>query len=105
MALGASQAVDRRALKQWDGHTGIVIVGADGLVSGMESIRAGKLTASVDVGSVDQGATSSRHVFHNVALGDSVGKVINVPTRVVDKTNVDAAEAYIKWALATPKKY
>jgi hypothetical protein len=37
--------------------------------------------------------------------GDSVAKVINVPTRVVDKTNVDAAEAYMQWALATPKKY
>ena len=105
MALGASQAVDRRGLKQWDGTKGIVVVGADGLVSGTESIRAGKLTASIDVGSVDQGATFIDTVFHSVALGDSVGKVINVPTRVVDKTNVDAAEAYMKWALATPKRY
>jgi ribose transport system substrate-binding protein len=105
MALGASQAVEHRGLKQWDGHKGIVVIGADGLVSGMESIRAGKLTASVDVGSVDQGATFIDTVFHNVVLGDSVGKVINVPTRVVDTTNVDAAEAYMKWALAVPKKY
>jgi ABC-type sugar transport system substrate-binding protein len=105
MALGASQAVDARGLKQWDGKKGIVVVGADGLVSGMESIRAGKLTASVDVGSVDQGMTFIDTVFHNAVLGESVGKVIDVPTRVVDKTNVDAAEAYMKWALAAPKKY
>ncbi len=105
MALGASQAVDARGLKQWDGTSGIVVVGADGLVSGMESIRAGKLTASVDVGSVDQGMTFIDTVFHNAVLGESVGKVINIPTRVVDKTNVDSAEAYMKWALAAPKRY
>jgi ABC-type sugar transport system substrate-binding protein len=105
MALGASQAVDARGLRQWDGKQGIVVIGADGLVSGMESIRAGKLTASIDVGSVDQGMTFIDTVFHNAVLGESVGKVIDVPTRVVDKTNVDSAQAYMKWALAAPKTY
>lgn len=105
MALGASQALDGRGIKQWDGQSGVVVVGADGLVSGMESIRSGKLTASIDVGSVDQGTTFIDTVFHNVVLGESVGKIIDVPTRIVDKTNVDAAEAYMKWALAAPKRY
>ncbi|WP_375492614.1 sugar ABC transporter substrate-binding protein [uncultured Jatrophihabitans sp.] len=105
MALGASQALDDRGIKQWDGSKGVVVIGADGLVSGMEAIRAGKLTASVDVGSVDQGTTFVDTVFHNAVLGEAVGKVIDVPTRVVDKHNVDAAEAYMQWALATPKKY
>jgi ABC-type sugar transport system substrate-binding protein len=105
MALGASQAVSARGLKHWDGHTGVVVVGADGLVSGCEAIRAGTLTASVDVGSVDQGATLIDTVFHNAVLGDSVGKVIDVPTRVVDPTNVDAWESYMQWAVATPTKY
>lgn len=105
MALGASQALDDRGIKQWDGNTGVVVMGADGLVSGMESIRAGKLTASVDVGSVDQGFTFIDTIFHNAVLGESVGKIIDVPTRVVDKHNVDAAEAYMQWALATSAKY
>ncbi len=59
MALGASQALDARGIKQWDGKTGVVVVGADGLVSGMQSIRNGKLTASIDVGSVDRPSRSS----------------------------------------------
>lgn len=105
MSLGASQALDGHGIKQWDGSSGVVVIGADGLVSGMESIRTGKLTASVDVNSVDQGMTFIDVVFHNAVLGESVGKVIDVPTRVVDKSNVDAAEAYMQWALATSKKY
>jgi ribose transport system substrate-binding protein len=105
MALGASQAIDARGLKHWDGKQGIVTIGADGLVSGMQAVRAGKLTASIDVGSVDQGLTFVDTLFHSVVLGESVAQVINVPTRVVEKSNADAAEAYIKWALSPAKKY
>jgi ABC-type sugar transport system substrate-binding protein len=105
MALGASQAVDARGLKHWDGKSGVLIVGADGLVSGMQAIRAGKLTASIDIGSVDQGLTLIDTLFRHVVLGDHVDQIINVPTRVVEKSNVDAAEAYLTWALAPAKKY
>jgi ribose transport system substrate-binding protein len=105
MALGASQAIDALGLKHWDGKSGILTVGADGLVSGMEAIKAGKLTATVDVGSVDQGRAFIDAIFHSVVLGESVDKVINIPTRVVTKDNVDAAEAYIKAALDPAKKY
>jgi ribose transport system substrate-binding protein len=105
MALGASQAVDARGLKHWDGKAGVITIGADGLVSGMQAIRAGKLTASIDVGGIDQGLTLIDTVFRNVVLGEYVDKMINVPTRVVEKSNVDAAEAYMKWALTPPKKY
>ena len=53
MALGASQAIDVAGLKHWDGTEGIITIGADGLLSGMDSIRDGKLTATVDVNSVE----------------------------------------------------
>lgn len=105
MALGALQAVDAAGLKVWDGKEGIVIIGADGLISGMDSIVAGKLTATIDVGSVDQGRTFIDTIFHSVVLGESVGKFIDVPTRVVTKTNVAAAQAYIKNALKPTKTY
>jgi ABC-type sugar transport system substrate-binding protein len=100
MALGASQAVDRAGLKHWNGKTGIVIVGADGLVSGMEAIRAGKLTASVNVGAADTGVNLVETMFNSVVLGQTVAKTVYNPTQVVDKTNVDVPEAYLKWALA-----
>jgi ABC-type sugar transport system substrate-binding protein len=105
MALGASQAIDALGLKHWDGKSGIVTIGADGLISGMEAIRAGKLTATVDVGSVDQGRAFIDAIFASVVLGESVDKVINIPTRVVTEDNVDAAQAYIKAALNPQKKY
>jgi hypothetical protein len=44
-------------------------------------------------------------VFHNAVLGETVAKIINVPTRVVDKGNVDYAEAYLQWALGNTRKY
>jgi len=105
MALGASQAIDALGLKHWDGKSGIVTIGADGLVSGMEAIKAGKLTATIDVGSVDQGRAFIDAVFKSVVLGESVDRITNVATRVVTKDNVDAAEAYIKAVLNPAKKY
>ncbi len=105
MALGASQAIDTAGLKHWDGKTGILTIGADGLVSGYQAIRAGTLTATVDIGGVDQGQNLIEAIFNTVVLGQSVTQIINNPTQVVDKSNVDWHEAYTKWALAAPKKY
>lgn len=105
MALGASQAIDSQGLKHWDGKKGILTIGADGLKSGFAAIRKGRLTATVDVGGVDQGLTFIDTIFRYRVLGYSVDKFINVPTKVVDKTNVDLSDAYISWALKAPKKY
>jgi ABC-type sugar transport system substrate-binding protein len=105
MALGAAQAVDARGLKHWDGTKGVVIIGADGLVSGMEAIRAGKMTASIDVGSVDMGREFIDMIFQSIALENAVPKIRWVPTRLVTKENVDTAEAYLKWSLKPAKKY
>ena len=105
MALGASQAIDSKGLKHWDGKSGILTIGADGLKSGFAAIRKGRLTATVDVGGVDQGLTFIDTIFRNLVLGYSVDKFINVPTKVVDKSNVDLSDAYTSWALTAPKKY
>ncbi len=104
MALGAVQAVEARGLKLWDGKEGIMVIGADGLKSGFESIRQGKLTATVSVGPVDMGREFIKSVFTTKILGYSVDKVQNVPTVIVDQTNVDSVEAYTDWALNTDFK-
>lgn len=101
MALGAVQAIESRGLKFWNGTEGIITIGADGLTSGYESIKAGKLTATVNVGPVDQGREFIKAVFMHELLGYSVDKIINVPTTVIDKDNVDIIEAYTNWAMGT----
>ncbi len=105
MAQGAVQAVEARGLKLWDGTSGIIVVGADGLKSGFEQISKEGLTATVDVGSVDQGRESIRAIFMHELLGYSLDKVINVPTILVDKDNVTYPEAYVDWAMSFEKKY
>lgn len=105
MALGASQAIDARGLKHWDGSSGIITIGADGLVSGMEAIKAGKLTATVDVNSIEMGQTMVDTLVAHEVLGETVAQFVRIPTVVVDKTNVDYNEAVIKEALATSAKY
>ena len=105
MAQGAVQAVQAMGLKMWDGNEGIIVVGADGLKSGFEQIRSGGLTATVDVGSVDQGREAIKAIFMHELLGYSIDKVINVPTILVDSENVDVPEAYVDWALATTENY
>ncbi len=101
MAIGAVQAVEARGLKLWDGNEGIIVIGADGLKTGMEAIRQGKLTATVDVGTVDMGRELIKSVFMHRLLGYSIDKIQNVPTLIVDKDNVAIREAYIDWALGT----
>jgi ribose transport system substrate-binding protein len=105
MALGASQAIDAAGLKHWDGKTGILTIGADGLISGFKAIAAGKLTATVDIGGIDQGQNLIETIFSTIALGQTVTQIINNPTQVVDKTNYKRHQAYAQWALDTPRKY
>ncbi len=105
MALGASQAIDARGLKHWDGTSGIITIGADGLVSGMEAIKAGKLTATVDVNSIQMGETMIETMFAHEVLGQNVAQFIRIPTGVVDKTNVAWHEAVLQDALAGAGDY
>jgi len=105
MALGASQAIDARGLKHWDGSKGIITIGADGLVSGMEVIKAGKLTATVDVNSIEMGRAMIDTLVAHEVLGEDVPQFVRIPTSVVDKSNVAWHEAVIQQALAAPAKY
>ncbi len=105
MALGASQAIDLAGLQHWDGTSGIITIGADGLLSGMDSIRQGKLTATVDVNSVEMGRTMIDTLFQHEILGMTVAQFIRIPTIVVDQSNVDWAEAKIAASLAGPGNY
>lgn len=105
MAQGAVQAIEARGLKLWDGKEGIIVVGADGLKSGFEQIRSEGLTATVDVGSVDQGREAIKSIFMHELLGYSLDKVINVPTILVDKDNVAVPEAYVDWAMTFEENF
>ena len=105
MALGASQAMDARGLKHWDGSKGIITIGADGLLSGMEAIKAGKLTATVDVNSIEMGRAMIDTLVAHEVLGEDVPQFVRIPTSVVDKSNVAWHEAVIQEALAAPAKY
>ena len=105
MALGAAQAIDARGLKHWDGTSGIITIGADGLVSGMEAIKAGKLTATVDVNSAEIGTRMIETMFAHEVLGEEVNQFIRVPTGVVDKANVELHEGVLKNVLAGAGKY
>ncbi len=105
MALGAAQAIDARGLKHWDGKEGIITIGADGLVSGMEAIKAGKLTATVDVNSSEMGSRMIETLFAHEFLNQEVNQFIRIPTGVVDKTNVDWHEGVLKNVLSGSGKY
>ncbi|MDQ0864499.1 sugar ABC transporter substrate-binding protein [Arthrobacter globiformis] len=105
MALGAAQAIDARGLKHWDGTSGIITIGADGLVSGMDAIKAGKLTATVDVNSSEMGSRMIETLFAHEFLGQEVNQFIRIPTGVVDKSNVDWHEGVLKNVLSGPGKY
>src|SRR5215207_901492 len=105
MALGASQAIDARGLKHWDGSSGIITIGADGLVSGMEAIKAGKLTATVNVNSIEMGRMMVDTLVAHEVLGEAVSQFIRIPTVVVDKSNVTWNESIIKEAMAAKAKY
>jgi len=99
MALGASQAIDSLGMKHWDGTDGIITIGADGLQSGFQAIREGRLSATISVGGVGQGLKLVETAFAIRALGMTVPKVNNVPVILVQKDNVDGVDALQAWAL------
>ncbi|MHA7246232.1 sugar ABC transporter substrate-binding protein [Arthrobacter tecti] len=105
MALGASQAIDARGLEHWDGESGIITIGADGLVSGMEAIKNGTLTATVDVNSVEMGHSMIETLFAHEVLGQKVNQFVRIPTGVVDESNVDWHLSKIQGALQGPGSY
>lgn len=105
MALGASAAVSAASLKLWDGNSGIVVIGADGLVSGMKAIQAGTLTATVDVNSVEIGRQLIETAFAHQVLKQNVPVFEDVSTAVVDASNVDWHLANLQGTMAGPGSY
>jgi len=71
----------------------------------MEAIKAGKLTATVDVNSIEMGQTMIDTLVAHEVLGEDVAQFVRIPTIVVDKANVEWNEQAIKEALATSVKY
>jgi ribose transport system substrate-binding protein len=104
MALGAVQAINTRGLKLWDGKSGIMVIGADGTKTGFDSIKNGKLTATLNTDPIDMARDLIKSVFMSKILGYSVPKVQWVPTNMVDQSNVGIAQAYTNWVLNTNRK-
>ena len=101
MGLGAAQAARSRGLElwNWDTNTGVIALGADGLVSGFEEIKNGTFTATLDVNPVMNGMRMIEAVFWDRVLGWDIDPIINIPTNIADIKNVNLHEAMGRWAL------
>jgi ribose transport system substrate-binding protein len=83
MALGAAQAC-RQA-----GRDDIICIGLDGNPNAMEAVKAGQLTATLDVGPVAIGRNAIEALLKAINGETLDEKVIEAETTVVDITNVD----------------
>ena len=83
MALGAAQAC-RQA-----GRDDIICVGLDGNPNAKEAVKAGQLTATLDVGPVAIGKNAIEALLKAFAGENLGGAIIEAETTVVDISNVD----------------
>ena len=83
MALGAYQAVKDREMTDK-----IKVLGLDGVKAALESIKAGELTASMNVVPKQMGCQLIKDII-GVSGGGSVPKIHDIDVHVTDKTNVD----------------
>jgi ribose transport system substrate-binding protein len=83
MALGAAQAC-RQA-----GRADIICVGLDGNPNAKEAVKAGQLTATLDVGPVLIGKNAIEALLKAFAGEKLNGAIIEAETTVVDSSNVD----------------
>ncbi len=82
MALGALEAIDAVGrLKE------MKVIGCDGLSPGLESVKRGRLYATIDFSGFDQGYFAFEGV-HRHLKGETLPKELMLPTPVVDKSNV-----------------
>ena len=80
-ALGALEAIKEA------GKEGISVIGFDGNTSALESIRDGELTATIAQQPAEMGYLSVMTAV-SALKGETVEKVVSVPTVVIDGTNV-----------------
>ena len=83
MALGAVQAC-----KQLN-RTDILCIGLDGNQNALQSVKAGELTATLDVGPVSIGANAIKALVDAINGVERTEKVIEADITVVDSTLVD----------------
>ena len=83
MALGAAQACKQA------GRTDIICVGLDGNPNAKEAVKAGELTATLDVGPVAIGKNAIEALIKAINGETIENKIIEAETTVVDITNVD----------------
>jgi ribose transport system substrate-binding protein len=102
MGVGVSLAVKQLGLKPWNGTSGIVTITSNGKLSDYQNIQNGTLTAVVNCNPVEQGRQSIIAMLYHQILGYTPAAVINVPTKVIDKTNYTEPLAYYKWAYTYP---
>ena len=87
MALGAVQAIKQL------GRDDIITVGLDGNPNAFESVAAGELTATLDVGPVAVGANAVQAAIDAINGVERTEKVIEAETTVVD---ISLVENYLK---------
>ena len=80
-ALGALEAIKEAGVE------GIAVIGFDGNASAKESIAAGELTATIAQQPEEMGYLSVMTAL-SALKGETVEKVISVPTVVIDASNV-----------------
>ena len=95
MALGVVEAVE-------EAKKDILVVGVDGIGEAYDSIRAGKLDATVDSFGYYMSQVATE-VTLRVLAGQDIPRVTHTPQALIDKTNVDKdAKDIIGW---TDPKY
>jgi PAS domain S-box-containing protein len=101
MGLAAAAAAMNAGMKlwDWDKRTGLAVLAADGGVTGYNEIAAGRLTATIDVNPVQNGRELVDAIVFDRVLGWRVSKIINTPTQVVDKRNLDLHRSLDEWAV------
>lgn len=83
MALGAYQAVSDRGMTDQ-----VKVVGLDGVKAALESIKAGELTATMNVVPKQMGCQLIEDI-NSVAAGGTVPKIHDIDVHVTDASNVD----------------
>lgn len=105
MGVGVARAIQQAGMKFWDGSSGVLLASADGTLEGAKLVQSGQMAALVDVASIEQGRTLINTAFQYLALGASVGKVIDLPCVLYTKDNVAQEIASLSWVNSPPRRY